>query len=134
MPAKTPGAVTTRLVTAVHDRDLEAVLALYEEDATLVVYPGMLGKGKTAIRTFYEGIFRLEGDIQHGAEAFTEAGDLTLYTAKWTIVGPMPPHLPLNRTNYHAALLRKQPAGNWLIAIDNPWGPDPPPRSEERTL
>ena len=134
MPAKTPNAVITRLITAVHDRDLEPVMALYEEDATMVVYPGMLGQGKTAIRAFYEGIFRLEGDIKHGVEAFTEAGDLTLFTAKWTIVGPIPPSLPLNRANYHAAILRKQPDGNWLIAVDNPWGPDPPPSGRKRTI
>ena len=112
------------------DRDLEAVLELYEEDATLVVYPGMLGKGITAIRTFYEGIFRLEPNIQHGPDAFTEAGDLTLFAARWTILSPIPPNLPFNKTNHHAAILRKQADGNWLIAVDNPWGPEPPPIGE----
>jgi uncharacterized protein (TIGR02246 family) len=130
MPAQTPRVAIGKFLTAVRDRDLEAILALYEQDATVVVYPGMLGKGITAIRTFFEGIFRLEPDIQHGVEAFTEAGDLTLFTAKWTIVGPIPPSLPLNRTNYHAAILRKQADGNWLFAVDNPWGPEPPPKGE----
>jgi uncharacterized protein (TIGR02246 family) len=130
MPAQTPRVAISRLITAVRDYDIEAALALYEEDATLVVYPGMLGKGKQAIRTFYEGIFRLKSEIQHGAEVFTEAGDLTLFTAKWKILSAISQSLPLNRTNYHVAILRKQTDGNWLIAVDNPWGPEPPPTGE----
>jgi len=134
MPAQTPRVLISRLVAAVRDYDIDAALALYEEDATMVVYPGMLGNGKEAIRKFYEGIFRLSPEIQHGVDAFTEAGNLTLFTAKWSIVGPIPPSLPLNRTNYHVAILRKQQGGNWLIAVDNPWGPEPPPKGEVPTL
>jgi uncharacterized protein (TIGR02246 family) len=128
MPAQTPRVAIGRFLAAVRNLDVEAVLALYEPDATVVVMPGMLGQGTTAIRSFYEGIFALKPEIRHGAEAFTEAGDLTLFTAKWTIVTPIPPSLPLNKTNYHSAILRKQRDGNWLIAVDNPWGPDPPPK------
>jgi uncharacterized protein (TIGR02246 family) len=134
MQPKTPRIAINNLLAAVRDYDIDATLALYEEDATMVVYPGMLGNGKQAIRKFYEGIFRLEPQIQHGVEAFTDAGDLTLFVAKWNIVGPIPPNLPLNRTNHHAAILRKQPDGNWLIAVDNPWGPEPPPAGQAPTL
>jgi uncharacterized protein (TIGR02246 family) len=134
MPAKTPRVAINSLITALRDRDLEAVLALYEEDATVVVYPGMLGKGKAAIRAFFEGLFRLKPDIEHGVDAFTEAGDLTLFTAKWTILSAISQSLPVHRVNYHVAILRKQSDGNWLIAVDNPWGPEPPPKGEAPTL
>jgi ketosteroid isomerase-like protein len=40
----------------------------------------------------------------------------------------------MNRTNYRAAILRKQPDGNWRIAADNPFGPEPPPVLEPVTV
>ncbi|MGC9950574.1 MAG: nuclear transport factor 2 family protein [Bryobacteraceae bacterium] len=127
MPSKTARAAIDGLLSAMHDYDVEAALAVYEEDATVVVYPGMLGKGTAAIRAFFQGIFRLKGEIEHGVEVFTEAGDLTLFVAKWTILSAISPGLPVHRTNYQVAILRKQPDGSWLIAVDNPWGPEPPP-------
>ena len=132
MPAKTPRIAINRLIIALSDRDLEAALALYEEDATLVVYPGMQGKGIPAIRTFFEGLFTLSPEVQYEAKIFTEAGELALFSAKWTILSAIPANLPVPKTSYpvHVAILRKQPDGNWLIAVDNPWGPEQPPTGE----
>jgi uncharacterized protein (TIGR02246 family) len=134
MLASTPRLAISKLLAAMRALDAEAMLSLYEEDATVVILPGMLGQGKTAIRSFFENIFALKPEIQHGTDTFTEAGDLALFTAKWTIVTPIPANLLLNKTNYHSAILRKQPDGHWLIAVDNPWGPDPPPKGAGPTV
>jgi uncharacterized protein (TIGR02246 family) len=66
MPARTPRLAIDRLMSALRDGDLDTVLSMYEEDATLVVYPGMLGKGIEAIRSYYEGVFRVNSEVEHG--------------------------------------------------------------------
>jgi ketosteroid isomerase-like protein len=76
----------------------------------------------------------VDSDVEHGPEVFTEGDDLALYTVKWTILGPISLNLPMNRTNYRATILRKQPDGNWRIAADNPVGPDLPPVPDPVTV
>jgi len=110
-------------MAALRDRDLEAAVALYETDATVILNPGMLAKGTSSIHAFFEGIFSLKSDPKYEVRHLTEAGDLALFTAKWTIVGPLSPNTQVSRTNYQAVVLRKQADGGWLIAVDNPWGP-----------
>jgi len=136
MPAKTPRIAAGRLIAALHDHDLEAAVALYEEDATLVCYPGMLVKGIPAIRTFLEGLFSLKADVRYDTRVFTEAGGLALFTAKWTLLNEVITPLPMPKVSHlvHVTLLRKQPDGAWLIALDNPWGPELPPTSETQAL
>ena len=134
MPAKTPRLAMNSYISAMLDHDLEAAVALYEADATLVIYPGMLAKGATAIRKFFEGLLSIKPDFHYEAKVFTETDDLALFVARWTILGSIPPGLPVQRSNCHVAILRKQPDGNWLIAVDNPWGPDPPPKGEDPTI
>jgi len=131
MLPKTPRVAANNLITALCDNDLKALMTLYEEDATLVVRPGMLAQGTAAIRTYYEGLFTLKPDIKYDARVFTETADLALFTANWTILNEALENFPVNRTNCHVAIMRKQPDGNWLIAVDNPWGPEPPPKNED---
>jgi uncharacterized protein (TIGR02246 family) len=121
-----------RLVAALNDNDIDALVALYEEDATLVIYPGMVGHGTPAVRRFFERVFTLKPRVKYESLVFTNAGDLVLFTAKWVILSDVPPHLPVPRTDYHvhAAILRKHPDGDWLISVDNPWGPELPPEGE----
>ena len=120
MPAKTPRVAVNRLIGALRDHDLQGAVELYEGDAMLAVYPGMVGQGTASIRTFFEGIFRLNTEIRYEVKNIIEVGDLALFTAKWTIIGSLSADLP--KTSHQATVMRKQPDGNWLIAVDNPWG------------
>jgi uncharacterized protein (TIGR02246 family) len=128
-PAMTPRSAADRLIAALYDRNLEAVVALYEEDATLVCYPGMVVKGISDIRNFLKNLFSLNVDVQYETRVFTDAGDLALFAAKWKILNMVRMPLPMPDASYlvHLIVLRKQPDGAWLIAIDNPWGPERAP-------
>jgi ketosteroid isomerase-like protein len=125
----------SRLIAALYDRDLEAAMALYEQEATLAGYPGMLVKGISDIRHFLKGLFSLNAHVRYETGVFTESGDLALFTAKWKILNVITTPLPMPKASYpvHISVLRKQPDGSWLIAVDNPWGPEPPPTGEART-
>ena len=122
MPAKTPLIVINRLIAAIRERNLESMVALYAQDAILAVQPGSLVQGTASIRSFFEGLFRTNPENRYELKDFIEAGDLALFTAKWTILSPPLPNVPLPTTNHQAIILRKQPDGNWLIIVDNPWG------------
>jgi uncharacterized protein (TIGR02246 family) len=122
MPINTPSAVIHTLINAVRDCDVDAVVELFAEDAVLAVYPGSTGQGKPSIRSFFQGLFKMNPKIRYEFKDFIEAGDLALFTAKWTILSDVSQRLPVARTNYQAIVLQKQPDGNWLIVVDNPFG------------
>jgi ketosteroid isomerase-like protein len=126
MPAETPRVVVDRLIAAIRSRDLDAVVALYEDEANVAIYPGMERKGTSWIREFFNSLFGLEFEYRNELQTLTEAGDLALFTAKWNIEGPIVSTFPIARTNYQSLVMRRQPDGMWLIAIDNPFGPAEP--------
>jgi ketosteroid isomerase-like protein len=123
MPAQTPQILVTLLCGVLRDLDIAAAVELYEEQATLAVFPGTLCTGKASIRKSLEGLFRAKPVIRFELKNIAECGDVALFTAKWT--SSRPPNAAMSKTNYQAAILRRQPDAHWLIAVDNPWGPAP---------
>ena len=53
-----------------------------------------------------------------------EAGDVALYCSRWNLRGTDPAGNPVQMRGRSSGILRCQPDGNWLIALDNPWGTD----------
>jgi ketosteroid isomerase-like protein len=92
----------------------------------------MLVKGKPDIRAFLKNLFSLNVDVRYDPSNFTEAGDLVLVSAKWKILKAVNTPLPMPTVSFlvHIIVLRKQTDGAWLIAVDNPWGPEPSPIGE----
>ena len=121
MPTNTPTGVINKLINAVRDRDVEAIVELFAEDAVLAVYPGSTGQGRPSISSFFLGLLKMKPEVRYEFKDFIEVGDLALFTAKWTILGNMSQQLPVPRTNYQAIVLQKQLGGNWLIIVDNPF-------------
>jgi ketosteroid isomerase-like protein len=119
--SKTPQMTINRLAAALRSRDIDAAVALYEEGATAVVGPGLLAKGEPSIRRLFEGVFSLDTEMRYEVKHMVEAGDIALFTGMLSIAGG-PEVIPVPRRNAQAIILRKQPDGNWLIAVDNAFG------------
>ena len=124
MLARTPLEAIELLDEAFNRADLEAVLSFYEDGATIVVEPGRLAAGKAEIRGAYEWIFaNIKGSARQEKTHVIEAGDLALFTSKWSFDGTALDGTTVSRESYASVVLRRQSDGGWRIVVDNSWGP-----------
>jgi uncharacterized protein (TIGR02246 family) len=117
-----PKDTVDQLTEAINRGDLEAALALYEPNAVLVAQPGQLARGATQLREALAKFIALEPTLRSQAQEVIDAGDLALYASRWTLRGMGPAGHPVNMAGESSDILRQQPDGRWLIALDNPWG------------
>jgi ketosteroid isomerase-like protein len=117
-----PIDTVNRLVRAVNQRDPDAAVALYEPEAVLVVQPGRLARGPIQLREALAGFAALTPTLESEAQHVIEAGDLALYLGRWTLRGTDPVGQPVIMGGESTDILRRQPDGQWRIAVDNPWG------------
>jgi enoyl-CoA hydratase/carnithine racemase/ketosteroid isomerase-like protein len=100
--------------------DLEGVLSLYEESATIVGPDGASASGSDAIRERLEGLLAMAPQITPTSSRAVMAGDVALMSNRWRMSlgggGGAPPGLDGASTE----VARRQPDGSWLYLIDNP--------------
>ena len=114
----------TQFVDAMNKGDVETMLRLYEPGASLVVRPGVVATGTSALREALAGFAALKPTITTEAYKVIEAGDIALYCSRWSMRGTDPEGKPAQMGGRSSDVFRCQPDGRWLIALDNPFGPD----------
>lgn len=124
MKTLSPLEAVTRFVNAMNQGDLETALSMYEPGAALVVKPGVVATGTMALREALAGFVALKPALTSEAQQVVEAGDVALYCARWSLRGADPAGNLVQMNGRSSDILRRQPDGNWLIALDNPWGTD----------
>ncbi len=122
MTNRSPVETVNQLIEAFNRGNLEGALALYEPHATLMVEPGKPANGPAALRQALQGFFNLQPTLETGRHTLVQAGDLALYCSEWTLSGTGSDGRPVAMGGLSADVLRRQPDGRWLIAVDNPWG------------
>ena len=122
MAAREPGAVHRLFAERFSAGDLDGLVALYEPDAVLVAQPGQVARGTEAIREALGGFLAHKGTFHLEPGGVFRAGDLALLVSSWTLKGTGPDGMPLDLAATTADVVRRQPDGTWLVAIDNPWG------------
>ncbi len=108
-------------VEAFNSGNVEAVLSLYERDATLVPQPGQVLSGLTAIGEALQQ-FQSRGKMAAETRYCINAGDVALASASWRIKGTGPDGKPIELHGTSADVLRRQSDGHWLLAVDHPFG------------
>jgi ketosteroid isomerase-like protein len=124
MSTSTPEDVVQAFFSAFNRGDLEALMSLYEAQPSMVVEPGRIVEGQAAVREAFLGFLALKPTLTPEKKKIIVANDLALSVAKWSLKGIDPDGLPLRIEGTTSDVLRKQPDGRWLFAIDNPWGTD----------
>lgn len=124
MPAYKPEECDLNLFKVIETGDLDAALALYEPDAIFIVSPDQVVTGHAAIREVLQGMIAANatGKLDAVTAVPSADGSIAFTRAKGssTILGP--DGKPIT-TNFHSIeVVRKQPDGTWLIAIDDPSG------------
>jgi uncharacterized protein (TIGR02246 family) len=103
--------------------DLQALMALYESDATLIPQPGTVAEGTAAIRDSLRWFLDRGGRITLDTKLVLRVGDLAFLSNRWALSGgTMPDGSPAELGAVTAEVARRQTDGSWLYVIDNAWG------------
>jgi uncharacterized protein (TIGR02246 family) len=124
MPSSThaPEHTIHRFQALLAEGDLEALVALYEPDASFSPAPGAAVSGRAAIRDALRPFLALEPRMTGEVEKVLVAGETALVANRWTLTGSQPDGRPVELTGTSADVLRRRDDGSWGIAIDDPWG------------
>jgi uncharacterized protein (TIGR02246 family) len=122
MPARKPEDLNPLFAQSLNAGDLDALMALYEPDATLMPSPGKTVTGTAAIRDALGGFLAMKPRMTLTSKILALAGDLALGTASWELKGTGSDGAPVSLKGQSVEVLRRQGDGRWLVVIDNPWG------------
>ena len=107
---------------AVNRKDADAVMSCYEKDAVLSLAPvGGSVSGTDQVREALAGFLTMELSLTDARELLSTDGQLAITSLNWTATGSDPDGQPLTLTGKSSEVWRRQPDGEWLMAIDSPW-------------
>ena len=124
MSRGTPEQVLKSIVDGVNTGNLDALISLYEPEATFATQPGSLSHGLPGVREALAGFIAMKGKLDLKVTRVLEASDLALVTTVWSFTGTGPDGKPVKLATKSADVLRRQADGSWRMVIDNPWGTD----------
>ncbi len=122
MPARSPEEVHQLWFAAMNAGDLDATVALYESEATVVPQPGEAVVGTDAIREVLRGFLAMEPHFELRPRQVLVTGDLALLLSDWTMRATGPDGSPVEMAATTSDVVRRQADGSWRVAIDNPYG------------
>lgn len=102
--------------------DLDALVALFEDDAVLIPQPGTVVRGKDQIGPALQHFLDLGGPIALATQVVVEVGDLAYLSNRWSLTGTDADGNPIDIGAVTSEVARRQPDGTWLYVIDNAWG------------
>ena len=122
MSASTPEEVPRLWAETFSAGDLDALVALYEEDVILVPQPGEAVTGIDGIREALSAFLAMRPTFNLEVRKVLQTGDIALSFAEWTLSGTGPDGEAIEMAAQTSDVLRRQPDGSWRIVIDNPYG------------
>ena len=122
MPARTPDEVDRLFAENLNAGNLEALVGIYEPQATLMPSPGTLVSGTAAIREALSGFLAGKPKMTLTAKVVAQSGDLAVTSAKWQLSMTGPDGKPANMTGESVEVMRRQADGSWRAVIDLPFG------------
>jgi ketosteroid isomerase-like protein len=125
--ASTPGDTGRLVGEAVTARDMDAVLSLYEPDATFAL-PRGFGEGSVTghdgLREAFTAFLALEPELVVTPEKTIVSGDTAMVIGNWKLAGRDPAGNDIHAGGRYADVVRRGSDGAWRYVIDNPNGSD----------
>lgn len=123
MPAYNPADIHSLFRHAFNLGDVEALIALYEPNAVLVVDRKQLIR-RESIRKALESFIARRGRMTLDTRAVVESPQgLAVLHGAWVIEPPTGTGADIATRGLSTEVVRKQPDGTWLFVIDNPYTP-----------
>ena len=120
-----PENVIERFSELLAEGDLDAMVELYEPDATFAPQPGEQVTGREAIRGALAAFLAVKPRMTGQIEKVLRAGDTALVANRWNLSGTAPDGSAVELAATSADVLRRRSDGSWGIVIDDPWGAAP---------
>ncbi len=117
-----PEDTITSFSALLAEGDLDALVDLYEPDATFVSQPGTVVSGRDAIRDALRSFLELQPRMTGEIEKILRTSDIALVANRWTLTGTGPDGDLVELSGVSADVLRRRADGRWGIAVDDPWG------------
>lgn len=111
-------AAIDTMTTALAAGDIDRIMSTYAPEAVVVGEPGQPVTGDVALRAMFVAFVESGVAFTYGAHEVVVAGDTALHLMKWTVPGPDGEET----SALSVAVLRRQPAGDWKMVIDHPFG------------
>ena len=115
--------------------DIEALMALYWKDPSLLVYPsdGMELRGWEEVANSYRGMmsYMRGATATYGEIRYTVAGDMVVGFGRWTITVPTPEG-PVFEINGRFSDVKAEKDGKWVIIMEH--GSVPMPRPPDASM
>jgi ketosteroid isomerase-like protein len=124
MPATTAEETHRLFGEAFNQGDLDALVNLYEEDAVFLAQPGQQPARATAeVREALRGFIGMGGTFSIERTDSIASDEVAIVCSTWKLAGASDPEGNTFDLNGQTTdVVRCQPDGSWLFAIDNPWG------------
>ncbi|KHS85611.1 YybH family protein [Pectobacterium carotovorum] len=110
---------------AISERNFDALMGYYAEDAALVIKPGMVARGKDDIRKAFVAIadyFKNQLIVEQGNMQVIEGGGDALVIMETVLHYPDEQGNVVTTTRRATYVFRKDADGNWRCTIDNSYG------------
>ena len=120
--ATTPADVDRLFGEHVNAGDLDALVDLYEADATLGQLDGTAVRGRRAIREALNGLSAAQAKIEMNVVKVVEGGsDVAVLMNDWRMKAVAPDGKPVEMTGKALEVVRRQRNGTWRFVIDLPY-------------
>lgn len=119
----TPANLLALLGRLIEARDVDAVMAIHEDDAGMVEWGGGVAYGDADIRQVYVDFFATEPDLKVQALQIVEAGGVAIILGDYTLDYTNANGRIVSVGGKFGDMVRQQPDGSWLYLLDNPYAP-----------
>jgi uncharacterized protein (TIGR02246 family) len=119
-----PEEIHSRFTAAFNSGNVDAIMALYEPDASLVPQPGQVVQGRNALRQALLQFLALKGTMEVKSIFTVRGPGVALTRGQWKLTGTGPDGKPIEMTGQSVEVVRQQPNGEWLLVVDHPFGAD----------
>jgi uncharacterized protein (TIGR02246 family) len=117
--AREPGELAQLFMRHLTAGDLDALAALYADDAVFVPAPGSPVRGRAGIRDALAEMHRAGARIVLEPRAMHVAGDVAVFSNVATVSGATPDGGEMVTTTTEVA--RRGPDGRWRYIVDDPF-------------
>lgn len=114
--------VIVNMTNAFEKKDIEGVLATYEDGAIVLFEPQKPVTGKDNLRMAFTQFVTMNPIFAYSGHEVYISGDIATHIAPWKMVGHLPDGTKVEQSGLSIAVLRKQANGTWLMIQDNPNG------------
>ncbi len=125
MPAQTPEQCDELFGRYLNARDVDNLVALYEERATLIASEdGTAACGTAAIREAFRELFAAIPEAKitmNVVRILRSSDDLAVLHNDWSLLGKAADGSALAMKHKAVEVVRRQPDGAWRFAVDDPF-------------